>query len=237
MEPDVDNLDLGRRNFALNDLTDRAQFVHGVIGPDPGTETEFTGDDGTKHRVRQYDLRSLMDAGGLDYADVVLSDIQGAESILLERAQPDFAAGRLRFLIVSTHHHSISGSAITHQNTLATLREAGAHIIAEHSVSESVSGDGLVAVSFDPRDKDFSIELQTARARDSLFGELEWELDAALRRIAADEAEIGRLQAALAAQPVPRLVAGGPRAVAAAAVLKSRYCAFSVACTCRKPTL
>ena len=121
MEPDSANLELGRRNFALNDLSSRAQFIHGVIGAEPGATTEFIGDDGTVHEVRQYDLHSVMAEGGLEYADVVLSDIQGAETLLLEQSRSDFAAGRIRFLIVSTHHHSISHSAITHQQALDVL--------------------------------------------------------------------------------------------------------------------
>ena len=32
------------------------------------------------------------------------------------------ADGRLRFLIVSTHHHSISGDPLTHQKCLAELQ-------------------------------------------------------------------------------------------------------------------
>jgi hypothetical protein len=58
------------------------------------------------------------------------------------------------------------------------LREAGAHFIAEHSVSESCSGDGLVAVSMDARDTDLHADVSTVRARDTLYGELEWDLAA-----------------------------------------------------------
>ena len=91
IEPDPRNLDLGRRNFALNDMSDRATFVHGVIGDQPRSVTEFAGDDGTMFSLDQYDLHSLMDGAGVNYADLVLSDIQGGETVLLERA-----LGRLR---------------------------------------------------------------------------------------------------------------------------------------------
>jgi hypothetical protein len=159
---------------------------------------DFPGLDGTIHQTVQHDLRSLLQLGGLDYADVVLSDIQGAESILLERARDDLAAGRVRFLIVSTHHHSISGDPLTHQHALELLTQAGAHVIAEHSVSESYSGDGLIAVSFDPRDKDFTVRLSHARAKDSLFGELEWDLDAAWRAKRAADLAVTQLSGRLA---------------------------------------
>jgi SAM-dependent methyltransferase len=80
-------------------------------------------------------------------------------------------------MVVSTHHHSISGDPLTHQRALAQLTEAGAHIITEHSVAESFSGDGLIVASFDDRDRDLVVEVSRARAKDSLFGEPEVELD------------------------------------------------------------
>lgn len=84
----------------------------------------------------------------------------------------------MRFLIVSTHHHSISGDPLTHQRALALLIDTGAHVISEHSVNESFSGDGLIAVSFDDRDRDFVVPVSHARSKDSLFGELEVDLAA-----------------------------------------------------------
>jgi hypothetical protein len=53
-------------------------------------------------------------------------------------------------------------------------------VIAEHSVSESCSGDGLIFASADPRDADLSVEVSHVRSRDSLFGEPEYELARAL---------------------------------------------------------
>ncbi|MGW4059975.1 FkbM family methyltransferase [Amycolatopsis sp. NPDC004747] len=190
LEPDPAYLGVGRRNAALNGYTDRVRFVHAAIGGHPGEPMEFEAEsDGRTHVVAQHDLASLMAAAGLPRADLVLADVQGAETILLERARGDFAAGKVRFLIVSTHHHTISGDPLTHQNALRTLLEAGAHLVAEHTVGESFSGDGLIAVSFDPRDKDFTVPVSHARYRESLFGELEHDLAAALSaRIDADHA-------------------------------------------------
>jgi FkbM family methyltransferase len=188
VEPDAAYLEVGRRNAALNRASAAVTFMPGAIGADPGEQMDFVAEsDGGTHRVVQHDLHSVMNDAGVEYADLVLADVQGAESILLERARGDFAAGRVRFLVVSTHHHAISGDPLTHQRSLTILRESGAHVIAEHSVSESYSGDGLIAVSFDDRDKDFVVALSYARAKDSLFGESEFAVDAALRR--SDEAE------------------------------------------------
>ncbi|UFS58015.1 FkbM family methyltransferase [Subtercola endophyticus] len=205
IEPDPSNLDLGRRNAALNGATDRITFIQAAIGASPGETIRLrTESDNEERDIVTVDLASLMADTGLDHVDIVLCDVQGAETIMLARARGDFAAGRVRFLVVSTHHHRISGDALTHQNALALLLEYGAHIIAEHSVSESASGDGLIAVSFDPRDDDLVVQVSHVRARDSLSGELEVELAQALNdRVAADEAaqvernEVGRLRAVL----------------------------------------
>lgn len=200
MEPDPAYLEVGRRNFALNGLSERARFVHAAIGAAPGEPLAFTAEsDGRIHTVVQHDLASLLRVAGLDRADLVLADTQGAETVLLERARDDLLAGRVRFLIVSTHHHVISGDPLTHQRALALLRECGAHVIAEHTPSESFSGDGLIAVSFDERDTDLAVEVSHARSGDSLFGGLEWDLEVARQRTAAAEAETARLSAELEA--------------------------------------
>jgi hypothetical protein len=121
----------------------------------------------------------------LEHVDLVLVDVQGAETVLLHRALGDIAANRVRFMIISTHHYSISGDPLTHQRALQLLRNAGAHIIAEHSVPESFSGDGLIAVSFDSRDADLVVPITFARSKDSLFDEVEYDL-AATRNMLAD---------------------------------------------------
>ncbi|MCU1476038.1 MAG: hypothetical protein JWQ64_731 [Subtercola sp.] len=203
IEPDPANLELGRRNTALNGFTDRITFIQAAIGDEPGKTIRIrTESDNEERDIVTADVASLMADAALEHVDIVLCDVQGAETIMLARARGDFAAGRIRFLIVSTHHHRISGDPLTHQNALALLLESGAHIIAEHSVGESASGDGLIAVSFDPRDNDFVVPVSHIRARDSLFGELEFDLaEVQNSRANADEAarleqaEAGRLRA------------------------------------------
>jgi len=221
MEPDPAYLDVGKRNAALNGLSERITFLHGAVGAHPGASMEFTAEsDGKSYSVATHDLASLMAANGVELVDLVLSDIQGAETILLERARGDLNAGRVRYLIVSTHHHTISGDPLTHQRVRDLLADAGAHVIAEHTVSESFSGDGLIAVSFDERDAGFTVDVSHARARDSLFGEAEpelnhWmttaraaeeaardtaaELAATATELAAARAEVARLNAQLSA--------------------------------------
>ncbi|WP_086849043.1 FkbM family methyltransferase [Amycolatopsis kentuckyensis] len=207
LEPDPAWIDVGRRNSALNGYDDRVRFVQAAVGAEPGEPLAFEAEsDGQVYDVPQHDLASLLAETGLERADLVLVDIQGAETVLIDRARGDFEAGRVRFLVVSTHHHTISGDPLTHQNALRNLLDAGAHVIAEHSVGESVSGDGLIAVSFDPRDKDFTVPVTHARYRDSFCGEIEYDLAAALaaRAEESDKAaerlddEVRRLRAEVA---------------------------------------
>jgi FkbM family methyltransferase len=177
MEPDPRYLEIGRRNAELNGLSDRIQFVHGAVGAHPGETLQFPAEStGALVPVVQHDLASLLEFGGLTSVDLAMIDIQGAETVLLDRARPMLTAGKVRFLIVSTHHQAISGDPLTHQLALDLLRDCGAHIIAEHTVRESYSGDGLIAATFDPSQRDFTVPISHARAKESLFGEPEYEL-------------------------------------------------------------
>lgn len=182
LEPDPHNLEVGRRNARANALEERIEFVHGAIGPEPGEQFEIVNEsDGKPTVVRQYDIDALLAHRAWDRADLVLVDVQGYETVLLELGRASLAAGRVRFLVVSTHHHAISADPLTHQRVLATIVEAGGHIVAEHTVGESFSGDGLVVASFDPRDDDLVVEISRARARDTIFGDLEWDLERVTR--------------------------------------------------------
>ena len=186
LEPDPVYLDIGRRNAALNGFTERISFTEGAVGDHPGEDVEFPAEStGQPVRVRQFDLESLLSQEGRSRVDVLMVDIQGFESVLLPRARDLLTSGAIRFVVVSTHHQMISGSPLTHQQTRELLVECGAHVIAEHTVRESVSGDGLVAVSFDPRDADFTVAVSHARAVDTFWGEPEVEL-AELSRVVAE---------------------------------------------------
>jgi FkbM family methyltransferase len=178
VEPDPRNLEVGRRNFALNELD--GPFVHAAVGSVHGGRIWLSCEsDGRVRQVPTVTLDGLMADHDLPRLDLVLCDTQGAERLVLAAARDALAAGRIRFLVLSTHHQVISGDPLTHQRCLASLRELGAHVVAEHSVSESCSGDGLIAVSMDPADRDLTVDVSHVRARDSVFGEPEFEVDRA----------------------------------------------------------
>jgi FkbM family methyltransferase len=188
VEPDPGYLEVGRRNLALNGVG--ARFVQAAVGlPDGAAGGLVCESDGVERPATLLSVDGLMEREGLEHVDVLLCDTQGAELAMLDGARAALTGGRIRFLVVSTHHHSVCGDPQIHARCLSTLRGHGAHVVAEHTIAESFSGDGLIVASLDPRDRDLRLELSRARAADSLFGELEPELAAALARCGAAEAE------------------------------------------------
>jgi FkbM family methyltransferase len=197
IEPDLPFLETGRRNYQLNGVDD-SLLLHGVVGPNPGEIFRFVAaSDGLEHEVRQYGLEELLSMAGVAAFDVVLADIQGAETTFLSTNADLLRSGAVRFAVISTHDPMISGSAMTHRQVIDQVLSLGGHVVAEHSVSESFSGDGLVVAAFWPEDHSFTVELPHARSVDSLFGEWEPRLqtvlderDQALERLRELEAQL-----------------------------------------------
>ncbi len=169
VEPDPNNLKVGQLNFSLNKC--HGNFLQAGIGKFSPSYQPFQCEDGITRQLPAEDLPSLFRRFCFEHLDLLLLDIQGAETSLIESGKELFKNNKIRFVIVSTHHHLISGDLLTHQRCLDMLTSWGAHIIAEHSVLESYSGDGLIAASFDPRDQDLVVKIAYARAKESLFGE------------------------------------------------------------------
>lgn len=194
LEPDAHHLEVGRRNFALNDET--GTFLNAVIGAGGDTVVSFkTETSAAPVELPSHDLDSLLSTCGVDQVDVLLSDIQGGEVPFLLGASERLRQGVVRFLIVSTHDLSITGSATTHQQVRDILLWSGAHIVAEHSVSESFSGDGLIVASFDSRDSDFIVEISHNRSCTSLFGEWEPRVEDYRLQLHAARAELEAIEA------------------------------------------
>ena len=169
VEPDPDNLKIARKNFHLNGR--EGSFLQAAVGAVSMPSIPFPCADKNIRNIRVEDLPSLFNYFVIENLDCLLSDTQGAETGLLKSGEALFRAGKVRFLVVSTHHHSISQDPFTHQKCLELIRSSGGHIIAEHAVSQSYSGDGLIAASFDERDRDMTVGISYADASESFFGE------------------------------------------------------------------
>jgi FkbM family methyltransferase len=121
VEPDPFNLEVGRRNFALNGSEGR--FIQGAIGlPDGGVAPLASESDGVLRDTPLITLDGLMEREGLARVDLLLSDVQGAEVDLLAGAARALAERRVRFWVVSTHHHRITGDPLTHQRAWRCCR-------------------------------------------------------------------------------------------------------------------
>lgn len=180
IEPDPAYLEQGKRNVALNGIDD-VTFHQAAIGSGPTPPQPFECEsDGLRHDVPFEGLGSLLERFGLARADLLLVDIQGAEVPLLDGGRDLLRDGAVRFMVISTHHHRISGDPLTHQRCVMLLQELGGHILCEHTVAESFTGDGLIVVSFDPQDRDLTIVTSRCRVGDSLFGDPLWDLADAL---------------------------------------------------------
>jgi FkbM family methyltransferase len=176
IEPDPAYLEVGKRNFALNGVSG-GTFVQAAIGFGPTPPQPFECEsDGQLHDVPFEGLASLLTRFGLERADLVLVDVQGAEVPMLDGARDLLRSGAVRFMVISTHHHRISGDPLTHQRVVMLVKELGGHVICEHTVAESFTGDGLVVVSFDPADRDLTVLVSRCRVQDSLFGDPLWDL-------------------------------------------------------------
>lgn len=185
VEPDPAYLEVGRRNFDLNGLD--GTFVQAAVGARQTPPVPFECEsDGQTRPVPIEGLQSLLDRFRLEHLDLLFADVQGAEWPLLDSARDLLQAGRVRFVVVSTHHHAISGDPLTHYRCLDLLRELGGHVVVEHTVAESYSGDGLIVASFDQRDRDMEIVTSRCRVGHSWFGDPLRDLEAAYR-------ELGRL--------------------------------------------
>ena len=122
VEPDPAYLEVGRRNFALNDMDGTFHPRRRRPRPRrPGvpSSARATG----RCADPSVTLAGLLDRLGLERFDLLLCDAQGAESACSTARASCCAPGGVRFLVVSTHHHMISGDPLTHQRCLDLLRE------------------------------------------------------------------------------------------------------------------
>jgi FkbM family methyltransferase len=149
VEPEAANLEIGRRNLQLNGR--EAELIQACVGegyrPAAGDESQGI------EAVECLDMPALEERIGHEPIELLHMDVQGAETGFIRSMRRSAAAERVRFLVVSTHHESISGSPSTHDDCLAELRAQGAAILAEHAIAESFSGDGLIVASFAAHDR------------------------------------------------------------------------------------
>ena len=181
IEPDSNYLKIGEENFLLNNL--KGNFIQAQVSSEISINSEFRCEsDGQVITVPALNFTNIISLTGHSEVDIVLVDIQGAEIPLLENLSEVLNLYKIRFMFISTHDLEITGSPMTHQAALNLLIRNGAHIILEHSVSESYSGDGFILASFEEEDRSLEIPISYNRSKNSLFGEWEPRLEAIINK-------------------------------------------------------
>lgn len=171
VEPDPNYMNVGKRNAALNGMQRRVQFTEAWIGREAADDAaivcESTGEPRTLPMLDMNEVLQRMDG---QFIEMLHIDAQGAEHAFLGSIDTQ-ASKSIRFLVLSTHHRLISGSPFHHLESIDMLRSLGAHILVEHDVGESFSGDGLIVASFLSEDRMIAMpEISRNQAHASLFG-------------------------------------------------------------------
>ena len=168
LEPDPAHRAIGIANAELNGLA--PEFIDGFAGHTSSPAEAFTLESGETVTIARRCVPDLMASHGLARLDLLHCDAQGAETDVIAGCADLLREGRIRTLVISTHHHSISGDPLTHQRCLAMVEDFGGMVIAEHDVHESFSGDGLIAARFGPDQAGWpSIPVSRNRYATSLF--------------------------------------------------------------------
>lgn len=172
VEPDYNNLEIGKRNATLNESSDRVRFINAWVGGKRlDSYAAITETSDSPVELPMLDFPAILEYFPNECIEVLHMDTQGAELPFLQSIDPLAVENKkLRFVIVSTHHSSISGSKSTHQDCVETLRSLGASILVEHDIVESYSGDGLILASMFPEDRNLWFpEVSRNRTETSLF--------------------------------------------------------------------
>jgi FkbM family methyltransferase len=176
VEPDLNYLKIGEINFKINN--EIGYFYNMAISELNENKILFTQEsDGKKIKVEKFSLDKIFKDLEIENITLLMCDIQGHEKYFFHQIEEFIVRKKIDFMLIGTHHKSISGSWKTHENLLAYLKKLGAHIISEHSVAESFSGDGLIAVTFNPDFKFFEVQTTRARNSENIFPSLEDELE------------------------------------------------------------
>lgn len=128
VEPESENLKMGRDNFALNNA--RGEFVQAFVGAE--AHTSAVGQ-------RTVCVDELMAQFKLDHLDLLHADIQGSELRMLDGARRTIERGLVDYVFISTH------SAELHAGCRERLIAQGFEIIAEADMQNTYSLDGLIA--------------------------------------------------------------------------------------------
>lgn len=180
IEPDSKNIDVGKFNFTINDA--QGEFINAFVS-DVEITTKFERESDNKIlEMPSITLDGLLERKKINYVDLLHVDVQGWELKMLQGAINSVKKNKIRFIFISTHHHTISHDLLMHQKCLNFIKNNGGFIIAEHSIFESYSGDGLIVASFEKKDCNFKVPISFNRSSNNMFNEIEYDLENILNK-------------------------------------------------------
>jgi len=125
-EPDKANLAIGKLNFEANGFL--GDFNNALIGDKVNL--------GTMPPTVTIDY--VMDEKGIDFIDILHSDIEGFELAMLKGATQAIKQNKIGYFVISTH------SNVNHYSCLDLLKENNFIIICEADLSDTYSYDGVI---------------------------------------------------------------------------------------------
>ncbi len=128
IEPDLKRLEVGKKNFALNNKF--GVFKRGYIGNVVDRDPDISG-------AESIILDDFIEKEGIDHINILHADIQGSEFDMLKTLKKHLI--KIDYFFISTH-----GFGPIHASCRKFLIENNYIILAEHSEQESCSGDGLI---------------------------------------------------------------------------------------------
>jgi FkbM family methyltransferase len=135
IEPNPTNIEMGKKNFAINNM--EGVFTNAFIGAQSKPEAPFTDWNGTTVSLPMVCVDDYLEQHDIRYLHILHADVQGAELDMLYGCERTIARNGIGFIFISTHDDK-------HNICLDFLRERNFRIIAEHTIEESYSADGLI---------------------------------------------------------------------------------------------
>lgn len=127
IEPDPKRLEIGKKNFSLNNLS--AEFRRGFVGTMKDDEPDISG-------AKWISIDDFIEEENIDHIHILHSDVQGAEADMLMTTINHLDI--IDYFFISTHGYE------QHQKCLFFFKLHDFKIVAEHQDIESCSGDGLI---------------------------------------------------------------------------------------------
>ncbi|MBS1507547.1 MAG: hypothetical protein JSS79_12965 [Bacteroidetes bacterium] len=127
IEPDVFNMAYGKNNFKLNRL--KGDFTTAFVG----ANTCFN-----ENGEKVVSVADFIRQKKIDFVDILHSDIQGSELVMLQSINKILAEKRIGYLFVSTHSNEL------HYDCLSLLEESGYQLVCHADLDNSFSVDGLI---------------------------------------------------------------------------------------------